>query len=106
MHPADIKAALQKRGTNQSKIAETMNVSRSTVTYVIQGRSKSGRVAQAISQATGIPVDRLWPGQYLYLAHKAHDRIAVALGLKEGEIVTDVAHALDRRYPADRRKAA
>ena len=64
MHPADIKAALQKRGTNQSKIAETMKVSRSTVTYVIQGRSKSRRVAEAISTATGIPVDRLWPGKY------------------------------------------
>lgn len=64
MHPADIKAALQKRGTNQSKIAEALNLSRSTITYVIQGRSKSRRVADAISKATGIPVDRLWPGKY------------------------------------------
>lgn len=69
MHPADIKAALQKRGTNQAKIAETMKVSRSTVSYVIQGRGKSRRVADAISQATGIPVDRLWPGKYF-----AHDQ--------------------------------
>lgn len=65
MHPADIKAALHKRGINQSRIAETMKVSRSTVTYVIQGRSKSRRIAVAISQATGISVERLWPGKYL-----------------------------------------
>lgn len=74
MHPADIKAALQKRGTSQRQIAESLNLSTSTITYVIQGRGKSGRVAQAISQATGISVDRLWPGQYLYLANDAHDR--------------------------------
>lgn len=70
MHPADIKAALQKRGTNQSKIAETLSLSRSTVTYVIQGRSKSRRVAEAISTATGIPVERLWPGKYPAIDHR------------------------------------
>ena len=64
MHPADIKAALQKRGSSQAKIADAANVSRSHVTYVIQGRSKSRRIAEAISQATGIPVNRLWPGKY------------------------------------------
>lgn len=65
MHPADIKAALQKRGSSQTKIAETMNVSRSTITYVIQGRTKSRRVAEAISAVTGVPVERLWPGKYI-----------------------------------------
>lgn len=64
MHPADIKAALQKRDSSQTKIAAACNVSRSHVSYVIQGRSKSRRIADAISQATGIPVDRLWPGKY------------------------------------------
>lgn len=64
MHPADIKAAIQKRGSSQAKIADAANVSRSHVSYVIQGRSKSRRIADAISRATGIPVDRLWPGKY------------------------------------------
>lgn len=64
MHPADIKAALAKRGTSQTKIARELKLSRSTITYVIQGRSKSRRVAEAISRATGIPVGRLWPGKY------------------------------------------
>lgn len=69
MHPADIQAALKKRGKTQASIATDLSVSKPHVAYVIHGRSKSGRVALAISQATGIPVDRLWPGQYLYLAH-------------------------------------
>lgn len=65
MHPADIKAALQKRGSSQARIADSQRVSRAHVCYVIQGRSKSRRIAEAISAATGIPVSRLWPGKYL-----------------------------------------
>ncbi len=64
MHPADIQAALKKRGKTQADIATDLAVSRPHVAYVIQGRSKSRRVAEAISKATGIPVDRLWPGKY------------------------------------------
>lgn len=70
MHPADIQAALKKRGSSQAKIAEASNVSRAHVSYVIQGRSKSRRIAEAISTTTGIPVDRLWPGKYLDSNHR------------------------------------
>lgn len=70
MHPADIKAALEKRGTNQTRIAEAMKVSRPTITYVIQGRTKSRRIAEAISKATGIPVNKLWPGKYFNDDHR------------------------------------
>lgn len=65
MHPADIKAALAKRGSSQAKIADTAQVSRAHVSYVIQGRSKSRRIADLISRVTGISVDRLWPGKYI-----------------------------------------
>lgn len=64
MHPADIQAALKKRGKTQASLATELDVSRPHIAYVIQGRSKSRRVADAISTATGIPVDRLWPGKY------------------------------------------
>lgn len=66
MHPADIKAALAKRGSSQAKIADAARVSRAHVSYVIQGRSKSRRVADHISLVTGISVDRLWPGMYTH----------------------------------------
>lgn len=70
MHPADIQAALKKRGSSQAKIADASQVSRAHVSYVIQGRSKSRRIADAISRTTGIPVDRLWPGKYLQPDHR------------------------------------
>lgn len=70
MHPADIKAALQKRNSSQAKIADTAQVSRAHVSYVIQGRSKSRRVADIISRVTGLPVDRMWPGKYIVTDHR------------------------------------
>lgn len=65
MHPADIQAALKKRGSSQTKIAATAKVTPAHVSYVIVGRTKSRRIANLISQATGISVDRLWPGKYI-----------------------------------------
>ncbi|MEW6314749.1 MAG: helix-turn-helix domain-containing protein [Pseudomonadota bacterium] len=64
MHPADIQAALLKAGTNQSRIAGGLRVSHNAVSLVIHGRGKSFRIAKAISRATGIPVNTLWPGRY------------------------------------------
>lgn len=64
MHPADIHAALIKSGTNQAIIADQLNVSRSAVTLVIKGNSTSKRIADAISRATGISINKLWPGRY------------------------------------------
>lgn len=64
MHPADIKAALQKRGSSQAKIADAAKVTRAHVSYVVQGRSKSRRIADLISNATGLTVERMWPGKY------------------------------------------
>lgn len=64
MHHADINAALIKKGINQAIIAEQLNVSPAAVTLVIKGNSTSRRIAQAISDATGIPVNKLWPGRY------------------------------------------
>lgn len=64
MHPADIQAALKKCGRNQKSIADECGVSQSTVAHVLFGRSKSRRVATAISVAIGQPLDRIWPGKY------------------------------------------
>lgn len=64
MHPADINAALIKRGLNQTRVAELIGVDQSLVSSVITGRFKSRPVAAAIAGAIDIPLDDLWPGQY------------------------------------------
>lgn len=64
MHPADIRAALTKSGKNQTQIAEELGVSHNAVSLVIHGRSKSFRIAKAISKITGLSVHILWPGRY------------------------------------------
>ena len=64
MHPADIKAALEKAGTNQMKIAKALKVTDSSVNHVIYGRSTSRRTADLIAKKTGIPLSMLWPKRY------------------------------------------
>lgn len=70
MHPADIKALIEKAGSSQTDIARSLpgrngkELSLMTVNTVIHGRGKSRRVAMAISRLTGVPVSRLWPSKY------------------------------------------
>lgn len=64
MHPADIKAALEKADTNQIQIAKALEVSDTAVNHVIYGRSTSRRIADLISKKTGLPLSQLWPGRY------------------------------------------
>lgn len=64
MHPADIKASLEKAGEHQTSLAARLKVTRAAVHLVLKGKSKSQRIAEAISRATGTPVKDLWPGKY------------------------------------------
>lgn len=70
MHPADIKAHIQKAGSNQSAVARSVNgrsgkgVTPGAVYLVIRGLAKSHAIAKRISQITGVPVGELWPGKY------------------------------------------
>lgn len=70
MHPADIKAALEKAGSSQSAIARSLrtkaggSITPGAVHLVVLGASKSQRVAMRISEVTGLPVSLLWPGKY------------------------------------------
>ncbi len=64
MHPAFIQAEMKKSGTTQVTIARSVGVSAMTVSQVIHGTTTSRRVAQAISEAIGIPMDTLWPERY------------------------------------------
>jgi len=65
MHPADIKAALQKKGSSCAQIARKQNVDRSMVSQVVCGRGTSRRVAFEISRVIGRPVQEIWPGKYV-----------------------------------------
>lgn len=64
MHPADIKAALEKKGRPAVKVARRLHINKATVSRVIHGRDTSRRVADEISRVTGIPISQLWPGRY------------------------------------------
>lgn len=64
MHPADIKAALEKRGLNQKIIAKQLNISDVTVNGVIYGRITSRRIAEHISEKIGLDIETIWPGRY------------------------------------------
>ncbi|MDO9094463.1 MAG: helix-turn-helix domain-containing protein [Rubrivivax sp.] len=70
MHPADISAALKKVGSSQAKVARSLTradgepISHGAVHLVVSGRMASARIAQRISELTGIPVGQLWPGRY------------------------------------------
>lgn len=64
MHPADIKAELQKRGSPCARIAERLAVPRSTVSQVVNGNASSRKVANEIARIIGKPATRIWPGRY------------------------------------------
>ena len=64
MKSADIQCALKKARTSQADIARQCQVSKVTVGYVVAGITTSRRIATAISTATGLPLDTLWPGKY------------------------------------------
>ena len=64
MHPADIKAALNKKGSSQAKIAYDLKRGTQTVSNVVNGRSTSRLIAQAIADEIGLTLDEIWPGRY------------------------------------------
>lgn len=72
MHPADIKALLEKAGVTQTAIAQKLAgrsrsgaaVTAAAVHLVICGKSRSQAIAKAISAAVARPVSQLWPGKY------------------------------------------
>lgn len=77
VHPADIKAALIKSGYTLTKVAHATQVSQPLISQVVHGRITSARVAQFIAQATGLPLEQLWPGRYCFSARNAHGRVTV-----------------------------
>lgn len=64
MHPADIKAEIEKAGITQRKIAKDCGKSIAMVSMVISGDAVSKKVAEAISGAIGKTIEQVWPEKY------------------------------------------
>jgi lambda repressor-like predicted transcriptional regulator len=63
-HREDIKAAIRKQGVTPADIADSLGCSRSLVSRVIAGTSRSKVISAAIAKVTGIPLHKLWPDWY------------------------------------------
>ena len=78
MHPADIKAELQKAGSSCARVADEAEVKRSTVSKVVNGQKRSRKVAFIIAAKLGKPAHQVWPGQYAAkVARNAAQRRAI-----------------------------
>ena len=64
MNPHDIKAALAKAGSSETKIANDNGVTVPMIHKVIFGASRSRRLEKAIADVTGLPLETLWPDHY------------------------------------------
>lgn len=60
MHPEEIKAALRIKGITLTALGEQAGVSRSLVTHVIHGHTRSAKVMGRIAQIIGKPVKSIW----------------------------------------------
>jgi|GEM_PF-1453840 len=63
MHPEHIKAAMRIAGITPAMLADELEVSRSTVSQVMNGRSTSARIQARIAEITGLSVNTLWPAK-------------------------------------------
>jgi lambda repressor-like predicted transcriptional regulator len=63
MHPEQIKAAIRMTGTTPAAIADEMNLSRTSVSSVINGYGQSRRIQAHIAKLLDQSVDALWPAK-------------------------------------------
>ncbi len=56
-----IKALLILQGKKQVEIARKLRITRSAVSRVVSGRSRSPRIRKAVADVLGMAVEELWP---------------------------------------------
>jgi len=56
MEPADIKAAIEKAGTNQAAIARYLGMTTGHIAQVVNKKVRSARVEAELQKITGRPV--------------------------------------------------
>ncbi|MCX7174160.1 MAG: helix-turn-helix domain-containing protein [Proteobacteria bacterium] len=61
-HPADVVAALHKRGLTLRKLAERYNISPPAVIKALRERNLPSE--RRIAEAIGIPASDIWPSRY------------------------------------------
>lgn len=61
MHPEEIKSAMRMKGTTPAALADELQVTKTSISLVISGRSTSARIAKRISEIIGKQVDVIWP---------------------------------------------
>lgn len=61
MHAEEIKAALRMKGVTQARLVDRLGVARATVSMVISGASRSGRIQQAVADVLELPQNEIWP---------------------------------------------
>ncbi len=61
-HPADVVAALHKRGLTLRKLAEQHSVSAPAVIKALRERNLPSE--RRIAEAIGIPANKIWPSRY------------------------------------------
>ncbi len=61
---ATVKIALMLAGITQAEIADQCGVAPNTVNAVVHGRSRSRKVENRITTATGVSREQLWPQWY------------------------------------------
>lgn len=59
-----IKKRLRLHGSSLAEVARELAVTRTTVTAVSQGRSRSQRIEAAIAAKLGVTAEQLWPERY------------------------------------------
>lgn len=64
MHPAQIKATLEIAGYSLADLARELEVTRATVSAVVNGRSRSKQVEERIAAVTRLAPEALWPHWY------------------------------------------
>jgi lambda repressor-like predicted transcriptional regulator len=65
MTPLEIRNALHNANLNQAAIARELGLTPVHISYVIDGKRMSRRVHEAISEAIGVDIRRIWPDLYL-----------------------------------------
>lgn len=67
MEPSEITSALQEKGFRQLDVVALLKMEKTTrtiVSLVINRQARSRRVEKAISEITGLPLQKLWPEWY------------------------------------------
>ncbi|EIW9289670.1 helix-turn-helix domain-containing protein [Klebsiella pneumoniae] len=61
-HPADIIAALKKRGTSLAEVSRNSRLASSTLTNALNRRWPKGE--RLIAEALGVAPETIWPSRY------------------------------------------